>query len=50
MKAVRMYGYGGIDQLRYEDVPDRKPGPDEVLIKVRATSLNPSIGKSGEAI
>ena len=41
MKAVRMYGYGGIDQLRYEDVPDPKPGPDEVLIKVRATSVNP---------
>jgi NADPH:quinone reductase-like Zn-dependent oxidoreductase len=41
MKAVRMYGYGGIDQLRYEDVPDPKPGPDEVLIKVFATSVNP---------
>jgi len=41
MKAVRMYGYGEIDQLRYEDVPDPKPGPDEVLIKVRATSVNP---------
>jgi NADPH:quinone reductase-like Zn-dependent oxidoreductase len=36
-----MYGYGGIDQLRYEDVPDPKPGPDEVLIKVFATSVNP---------
>jgi NADPH:quinone reductase-like Zn-dependent oxidoreductase len=31
----------GIDQLRYEDVPDPKPRPDEVLIKVRATSANP---------
>lgn len=41
MKAVQMHGYGGIDQLRYEDVPDPKPGPDEVLIKVRATSVNP---------
>jgi len=36
-----MYGYGGIDQLRYEDVPDPKPGPGEVLIRVRATSVNP---------
>jgi NADPH:quinone reductase-like Zn-dependent oxidoreductase len=41
MKAVQMYGYGGIDQLRYEDAPDPKPGPDDVLIKVRATSVNP---------
>jgi NADPH:quinone reductase-like Zn-dependent oxidoreductase len=36
-----MYGYGGIDQLRYETVPDPKPGPDEVLIQVFATSVNP---------
>jgi hypothetical protein len=28
MKAVQMHGYGGIDQLRYEDVRDPKPGPD----------------------
>lgn len=41
MKAVQMHGYGGIDQLRYEDVPDPKPGPDEVLVKVFATSVNP---------
>src|SRR3954452_20214507 len=36
-----MHGYGGINQLRYEDVPDPKPGPDEVLVKVFATSVNP---------
>ncbi len=41
MKAVRLHGYGGIDQLRYEDVPTPEPGPDEVLIKVAATSVNP---------
>lgn len=41
MRAVQIYGYGGIDQLRYEDVPDPKPGPDEVLIQMRATSVNP---------
>jgi NADPH:quinone reductase-like Zn-dependent oxidoreductase len=41
MKAVQLHGYGGVDQLRYEDVPDPKPGPDEVLVKVAATSVNP---------
>src|SRR5271154_7135263 len=41
MKAVRLYAYGGIDQLRYEDVAPPEPKPDEVLVKVAATSINP---------
>lgn len=41
MKAVRLHGYGDVDQLRYEDVPVPEPGPNEVLVKVAATSLNP---------
>ena len=41
MKAVQLHGYGGVDQLRYEDVPDPKPGPGEVLVRVAATSVNP---------
>ena len=41
MKAVRLHGYGGVDQLRYEDVPTPEPGSDEVLVQVSATSLNP---------
>ena len=41
MKAVRLYAYGGVDQLRYEEVPAPEPGPDEVLVKVAATSVNP---------
>lgn len=41
MKVVRLHGYGDIDQLRYEDVPTPEPGPNEVLVKVAATSLNP---------
>ena len=41
MKAVQMHGYGGIDQLRYEDVPDPKPGPGQVVVGVRAVGVNP---------
>ena len=41
MKAVLLHGYGGVDQLFYEDVPEPKPKAGEVLVKVEATSLNP---------
>jgi NADPH:quinone reductase-like Zn-dependent oxidoreductase len=41
MKAVRLHAYGGPEQLRYEDVPTPEPQPDEVLVKVAATSVNP---------
>jgi|SRR5579872_507630 len=41
MKAAQMHGYGGVDQLRYEDVPAPTAGPGEVLVKVAATSVNP---------
>ena len=41
MKAVQLHGYGGVDQLHYEDVPDPKPGRGEVLVKVISTSVNP---------
>jgi NADPH:quinone reductase-like Zn-dependent oxidoreductase len=41
MKAVRIHGYGGIDALCYEEAPRPKPGEDEVLIRVFASSVNP---------
>ncbi|HMF77163.1 MAG TPA: NADP-dependent oxidoreductase [Bryobacteraceae bacterium] len=41
MKAVQLHEYGGPDLLRYEDVPMPEPGPDEVLVQVTATSVNP---------
>ncbi len=40
MKAVRFHEHGGIDVLRYEDVPEPKIGPTEVLVRVRACALN----------
>jgi alcohol dehydrogenase len=40
MKAVVFHEHGPLDNLRYEDFPDPRPGPTEVLIRVRAVALN----------
>src|SRR5438034_2697205 len=41
MAAVLLEGHGGFDRLRYRtDVPVPQPGPDEVLIRVAAASVN----------
>ena len=40
MKAIVLRSYGGPEVLTFEDVPDPEPGPDEVLVAVRATALN----------
>lgn len=41
MKAVRLQGYGGVEQLRYEEVPAPSAAAGEVLVKLAATSINP---------
>jgi len=41
MKAIRFHEYGGFEVLKYEDVPRPEPQPGEVLIQVRAASVNP---------
>lgn len=41
MKAVRIYAYGGQDQLTVEDAPVPQPGDNDVLVRVVATSVNP---------
>jgi NADPH:quinone reductase-like Zn-dependent oxidoreductase len=40
VKAIRIHEDGGPDVLRYEDVPDPVPGPAEVVVELRAASLN----------
>ena len=40
MKAIRIHEDGGPEVLRYEDVPDPVAGQGEVLIELRAASLN----------
>ena len=41
MKAVRIRAYGDPTALVYEDAPDPQPAPDDVLIRVVASSVNP---------
>jgi NADPH:quinone reductase-like Zn-dependent oxidoreductase len=40
VKAVRIHEDGGPEVLRYEDAPDPVPGAGQVLIGLRAASLN----------
>jgi NADPH:quinone reductase-like Zn-dependent oxidoreductase len=40
MKAIRIHEDGGPEVLRYEDAPDPDPAPGEVLVRLRAASLN----------
>ena len=42
MKAVRLYEYGGPENLKYEeDAPDPTLNADSVLVEAAATSVNP---------
>ena len=41
MKAVRIHRFGGPEVLDLEDVPTPHPGGDEVVVEVRAASVNP---------
>lgn len=41
MKAIRYYRYGSTDVLRLQDVDEPAINDDQVLVRVRAASLNP---------
>src|SRR5437867_3031781 len=41
MKAIRVHAYGGPSMLTLEEIPDPKPGPGEVLVRVTAAGVNP---------
>lgn len=40
MRVIQITGYGDVDQLALRELPDRQPGPGEVLIAVKAFGIN----------
>jgi NADPH2:quinone reductase len=40
-KAVQLFAYGGVDQLRIVDVSKPRPEPGEVVVRVIAAGMNP---------
>ena len=44
MKAIVIYGYGGPEVLKYEDVPRPEPKAEQILIRVIAAGVNPVDG------
>jgi len=47
-RAVRFDAYGGLDVLEVVDVDPPVPGPGELLVRVKATSINPGEAKIRE--
>jgi len=44
-KAVRYDQYGGVEVLKVVEVPQPEPGPGQVLVQVKAASINPGEAK-----
>ena len=40
MKAIVFEQNGGCEVLRYEDAPEPKAGPNDVVLKVKASACN----------
>ena len=41
MKAIVLSAYGDADQLKLQEVPDPKVGPNQIKVRVAAASVNP---------
>jgi NADPH:quinone reductase-like Zn-dependent oxidoreductase len=41
VRAVRIHRHGGPETLQVDEVPRPEPGPDDLLVRLRATSVNP---------
>ena len=40
MKAIRVHAPGGLEALRFEEIPDPTPGAGEALVRVEAAGVN----------
>ena len=41
MKAIRVREFGGPETMRLEEVPDPKPASGQIVVRIRATGVNP---------
>ncbi len=41
MKAIRVRQFGGPEAMRLEEVPDLRPGAGQIVVRVKATGVNP---------
>jgi NADPH2:quinone reductase len=41
MKAIRVKEFGAPEVMKLEEVPDLKPGPGEVVVRIQAAGVNP---------
>ncbi len=42
MRAIYIDECGGVDKLKFGDLPTPTPGPGEVLVRIEASPMNPS--------
>ncbi len=42
MKAIRVHEFGPPNVMRLENVPDLKPGPGQVVVRIKAAGVNPT--------
>lgn len=42
MKAIRVHEFGAPEVMRLEEVPDLQPGPGQVVVKMKASGVNPA--------
>lgn len=42
LKAIRVHEFGAPEVMRLEEVPDLQPGPGQVVVKMKASGVNPA--------